>query len=92
MLETRPEVMKGKIIVFGQFVFIVLFVYALSSEYRANAYQQEWIARNAWPLQYVLSGYLAAGLVGVTLGGAVLLVADYFREKNKRRLVVNSLA
>ena len=84
--------MKGKIIVFGQFVFIVLFVYALSSEYRANAYQQAWVMNNAWPLQYVLNGYLAAGLVGVMLGGAVLLAADYLREKNKRKIGVNKLA
>lgn len=84
--------MRGKIIVFGQFVFIVVFVYALSSEYRANAYQQDWVVTNAWPLQYFLNGYLAAGLIGVMLGGAVLLAADYVREKNKRRLEVNRLA
>lgn len=84
--------MKGKIIVFGQFVFIVVFVYALSSEYRANAYQQDWVMNNAWPLQYFLNGYLAAGLVGVVLGGAVLIAADYMREKNKRRLEANKLA
>ncbi|PWT76783.1 MAG: hypothetical protein C5B60_03730 [Chloroflexi bacterium] len=78
--------MKGKIIVFGQFVFIVLFVYALSSEYRANVFQQEWVTSNAWPLEYLLNGYLAASLIGVTLGGAVLLLADYIRERNRRRL------
>ena len=84
--------MKGKIIVFGQFVFIVLFVYALSSEYRANPYQQDWVVNNAWPLQYFLNGYLASGLIGVVLGGAVLLAADYRREKSKRRLTIDKLA
>ena len=80
------RLMKGKIIVFGQFVFIVVFVYALSSEYRANPFQQGWVMNNAWPLQYFLNGYLAAGLIGVMLGGAVLLAVDYMHEKNKRRL------
>lgn len=84
--------MKGKIIVFGQFVFIVLFVYALSSEYRANAYQQGWVMSNAWPLQYFLNGYLAAGLIGVMFGGAVLLAADYARERKQRTLGDNRLA
>jgi len=77
--------MKGKIIVFGEFVLIVFFVYALSSEYRSNAYQQDWVMKNAWPLQYLLNGYLAAGLVGIVLGGAVLLLADYNRERNRRQ-------
>ena len=84
--------MKGKIIVFGQFVFIVLFVYALSSEYRSNAYQQDWVMRNAWALQYFLNGYLAAGLIGVLLGGAVLLAVDYARAKSKKRLRLDKLA
>lgn len=90
-MDTLPRLMKEKIIVFGEFVFIVLFVYALSSEYRANAYQQEWVMNNAWPLQYLLNGYLAAGLVGVTLGGAVLLVADYLRQKNKTSVKIDNL-
>ena len=75
--------MAGKILIFTQFGFIVLFVYALSAEYRANPYQQQWIASNAPALQYFLDGYLAAGLIGVFIGGAVLLLADYFRSRRK---------
>lgn len=73
--------MAGKIVIFVQFGFIVLFVYALSSEYRANPYQQQWITDTAWPLQYLLNGYLAAALVGVFIGGAVLLAAEYLRDR-----------
>lgn len=88
MVATRRrrdrELKTGRIIVFVQFAFIVLFVYALSSEYRSNPYQQNWITDNAWPLQYFLNGYLAAGLIGVLIGGAVLLIADYLQGKNRR--------
>ena len=82
-LERGRELKSGRIIVFIQFAFIVLLVYAHSSEYRSNPYQQTWISENAWPLQYFLNGYLAAGLIGVLIGGAVLLVADYLQDKNR---------
>lgn len=74
----------GKIVVLTQFGFIVLFVYALSAEYHANPYLQMWILDNASPLQYFLNGYLAAGLIGIVVGGIVLLVTDLVREKRTR--------
>ena len=73
--------MAGRIVVYLQFGFIVLFLYALSSEYRSNPYQQEWIANNAPVLRYLLDGYLAAALVGIFIGGGALLVAHYLRQK-----------
>ena len=76
--------MTGKIIIYAQFGLIVLLVYALSAEYRSNPYQQDWILANAPPLQYLLNGYLAAGLIGILIGGFVLLLADLVREKQKR--------
>ena len=69
-----------------QFALIVLFVYGLSSEYRSNPYQQDWIWNNAPILAYVLNGYLAAMLVGVLIGGGVLLVSDYWRNRKKSSL------
>ena len=74
----------GKIIVFVQFGLIVLFVYVLSAEFRSNAYQRDWILANASPLQYLLNGYLAAGLIGIFVGGTVLLIVDIFRTREKR--------
>ena len=84
MGATSRGTMAGKILVFLQFGFIVLLVYALSSEYAANANQQQWISDNVWWLQYFLNGYLAAGLIGIFIGGAFLLVGDYLRNRNKR--------
>ena len=75
---------RGYVVIFAQFGLIVLFVYGLSAEYRSNAYQQDWISSNAAWLQYLLNGYLAAMLLGVFLGGGVLLVADYLRNKNRK--------
>ena len=75
--------MRGKVVIFAQFGFIVLFVYALSSEYQSNQYQQGWIAENASPLQYLLNGYAAAALIGVFIGGAVLLLSTYLKERKE---------
>ena len=68
---------------YAQFGLIVLFIYGLSSEYGSNPYQQDWISSNAPVLQYVLNGYLFAMLVGIFIGGGVLLVSDYWRNRNK---------
>jgi ascorbate-specific PTS system EIIC-type component UlaA len=75
---------RGKIVIFLLFVFIVLLVYALSAEYQSNQYQQSWISANVPWLQYVLNGYMAAALIGILLGGAFLLVADISRNRRRK--------
>ena len=62
------------LIAFAQFVVIVLLLSGVSAEYQSNKYMQDWIAQNAWPVGYLLNGYLASTLVGVAIGGGVLLV------------------
>lgn len=61
------------LLAFVQFVIIAVLFSAASAEYQSNAYMQEWIAKNAWPIGYILNGYLAATLVGFAIGGAFLL-------------------
>ena len=62
------------VIAFVQFVIIVLLLSGVSAEYQSNRYMQDWISQNAWPVGYLLNGYLASTLVGVAIGGAVLLL------------------
>jgi hypothetical protein len=62
------------LIAFAQFVIIVLLLSGVSAEYQSNRYMQEWIAQNAWPVGYLLNGYLASTLVGVAIGGGFLLL------------------
>ena len=62
------------LIAFVQFVIIVLLLSGVSAEYQSNKYMQDWIAQNAWPVGYLLNGYLASTLVGVAIGGGFLLV------------------
>jgi len=76
--------MAAKTVVLALFGIIVLFIYILSAEYHANLYQQTWVAKNIPWLDYLLNGYMAAGLVGIFLGGIVLLLADYSRNRNRR--------
>ena len=61
------------LIAFVQFVVIVLLLSAISAEYQSNPNMQAWISENVWPVGYLLNGYLASTLVGVSIGGAVLL-------------------
>jgi hypothetical protein len=76
--------MAAKIVVVALFGLIVLLIYVLSAEYHSNLYQQTWVAGNMPWLDYLLNGYMAAALVGIFLGGLVLLLADYLRNKNRR--------
>ena len=62
------------LVAFAQFVIIVLLLSAVSAEFQSNRYMQEWIAQNAWPVGYLLNGYLASTLVGVAIGGGFLLL------------------
>lgn len=75
---------RGYLFIFAQFGLIALFAVGLSSEYRSNPYQQDWISNNAPWLQYFLNGYLAAMLVGIFIGGGVLLASDAWRNRNKK--------
>jgi TRAP-type C4-dicarboxylate transport system permease small subunit len=83
-MASPNRMMRGKIVLFLQFLFIVLLVYALSSEYQSNQYQQSWISANVPWLQYLLNGYMAAALIGILIGGAFLLVADIWRNRKRR--------
>ena len=84
MVETSRPMIRGKIVIFLQFVFIVLLLYALSAEYQSNQYQQSWVSANVPWLQYLLNGYLEAALIGILLGGAFLLVADITRNRKRK--------
>jgi len=75
---------RGKIVIFLQFVFIVLLVYALSAEYQSNQYQQSWVSAYVPWLQYLLNGYMAAPLIGILLGGTFMLVADISRNRRRK--------
>jgi cytochrome bd-type quinol oxidase subunit 2 len=64
-------------VAFTQFVIIVLLLAGISAEYQSNPNMQKWIAENAWPVGYLLNGYLASTLVGVAIGGGVLLLQTW---------------
>jgi hypothetical protein len=65
---------SGLLLVFVQFAAIALLLSVVSAEYQSNAYMQEWIQKNAWPIGYLLNGYLAATLVGFAIGGGFLVI------------------
>jgi hypothetical protein len=70
---------------FVQFVVIALLLAVVSAEYLSNAFMQEWIQKNAWPIGFLLNGYLAATLVGFAIGGG-FLVFQRWRSSGESRL------
>jgi cytochrome bd-type quinol oxidase subunit 2 len=73
------------LLAFVQFVVIALLLSIVSAEYQSNAYMQEWIEKNAWPIGYLLNGYLAATLVGFAIGGG-FLVFQRWRGTDESRI------
>ncbi len=71
----------GYLLILVQFGLIVLLLSALSSEYQANPFMQQWVSGHASPVGFLLNGYLAATLIGVFAGGAILLTRDYLRNR-----------
>ena len=65
------------LVAFSQFIIIVLLFSGISAEYQSNTNMQAWISQNAWPIGYLLNGYLASTLVGTAIGGAVLLLQKW---------------
>jgi cytochrome bd-type quinol oxidase subunit 2 len=74
MTKRARRVDTTLLLAFAQFVIIVLLLSGVSAEYQSNGYMQEWIAQNAWPVGYLLNGYLASTLVGIAIGGGFLLL------------------
>ena len=79
MTKRTRRVDSTVLIAFAQFVIIVLLLSGVSADYQSNMYMQEWIAQNAWPVGYLLNGYLASTLVGVAIGGGFLLLQRWRR-------------
>ena len=73
------------LLAFVQFVAIALLISVVSAEYQSNAYMQEWIEKNAWPIGYLLNGYLAATLVGFAIGGGFLIFQKW-RSSGETRI------
>ena len=81
MRRIEPSILLA----FAQFVIIAVLLSAASAEYQSNAYMQEWIAKNASPIGYLLNGYLAATLVGFAIGGG-FLVFQRWRSTDESRI------
>ena len=59
-------------IVIVQFVITIGLLVAISNEYQANYFMQQWISQNASPLGFFLAGYVGPVLATVVGGGLIL--------------------
>ncbi len=61
------------VLIYVEAALIVLLLAALSSEYQANGFMQQWMSQNAAPLGYLLSDYSGAVLVAIVAVVGLLL-------------------
>ena len=59
-------------IIVAQFIIMIGLIAAISNEYQANYWMQQWISQNASPLGFLLSGYL--GTLLATIVGIILII------------------
>ena len=83
--KRTQKIDSAVLLAFAQFVVISLLLSVISAEYQSNPYMQEWIEKNAWPIGYLLNGYLAATLIGFAIGGA-FLVLQRWRSSGESRI------
>lgn len=70
-------------IVLIEFAVIVALFWGMSLEYEANAFFQDWVRENAWPLGSFLSWPLPPVLLGVLIGILVRDVRQFLRRENR---------
>jgi EmrB/QacA subfamily drug resistance transporter len=68
--STQSRAMSAIVVI--QFLITIGLIAAISNEYAANYWMQQWVNQNASPLAFFLSGYVGAALA--TILGAVLIV------------------
>ena len=67
---TQSRAMSAIVVV--QFLITIGLIAAISNEYQANYWMQQWVSENASPLGFFLAGYVGAVLA--TILGAILIV------------------
>ena len=70
--ERREEQPLLSMIIVFEFMLMIGLIAAISNEYQANYFMQQWISQNASPLGFFLSGYL--GTLLATIVGVILII------------------
>ena len=68
----RDERPAMSLIIVVEFVIMIGLTAAISNEYQANYWMQQWISQNASPLGFFLSGYV--GTLLATVVGVILII------------------
>ena len=77
----------AQIVIFGQFLFIIVLLFGLSSEYSANLFMRDWVSLYAWPIGSLLSNYVAP-ILGISSGLTGLVVQTLLKRKNRGKKTV----
>ena len=68
-------------VILAELAVIVVLFWGMSLEYEANAFFQDWVRDNAWPLGLVLSWPFPPVLLGVLIGIVSRDVRQFLRRK-----------
>ena len=72
----------ARTLILGELAVIVLLFWGMSLEYEANAFFQDWVRDNAWPIGLVLSWPFPPVLLGVLIGIVSRDVKQFLRGKS----------
>jgi len=75
----------ARTVILAEFAVIVVLSWGMSLEYEANAFFQDWVRDNAWPLGFVLSWPFPPVLLGVLIGIVSRDVKQFLRRKSEAK-------
>lgn len=71
----------SRTLILAEFGVIVFLFWGMSLEYEANAFFQDWVRKNAWPLGFFLSWPFPPVLLGVLIGILARDIRQFLRRE-----------
>jgi hypothetical protein len=79
-----------QITIVGQFLFTIILLSGLSSEYSANEFMRDWLSQNAWPIGSLLDNYIAP-ILGIAIGLTGLVAWTFQKRRNGAKKAIEEL-
>ena len=72
-------------VILAEFAVIVILFWGMSLEYEANAFFQDWVRQNVWPMGFLLGWPFPPVLLGVLIGVLARDLRQFLSSRRKTR-------